>query len=87
MFISKIKYEAFLVRSCMQVNQLVLPPNQSLKLTEPAVGDLTRAKQPATIGHGLRHARTGYRRCGASPPQLSSGPLGGKNEKTDAFVY
>ena len=22
------------------------------------------------------HARTGYRRCGASPPQLSSGPLG-----------
>ena len=26
-----------------------------------------------------RHARTGYRRCGASPPQLSSGPLGGGN--------
>ena len=35
----------------MQVNQLTLPPNQSLKLTEPAVDDLTRAKQPATIGH------------------------------------
>ena len=52
------------------------PPNQSLKLTEPAVDDLTRAKQPATFGHDL-HARTGYRRCGASPPQLSSGPLGG----------
>ena len=51
MFISKIKNEAFLVRSCMQVNQLTLPPNQSLKLTEPAVDDLTRAKQPATIGH------------------------------------
>ena len=51
MFISKIKNEAFLVRSCMRVNQLTLPPNQSLKLTEPAVDDLTRAKQPATIGH------------------------------------
>ena len=51
MFITKIKNEAFLVRSCMQLNQLTLPPNQSLKLTEPAVDDLTRAKQPATIGH------------------------------------
>jgi hypothetical protein len=27
------------------------PPNQSLKLTEVAVDDLMRAKQPATIGH------------------------------------
>ena len=35
----------------MQVNQLTLPPNQSLKLTEPAVDDSMRAKQPATIGH------------------------------------
>ena len=51
MFISTIKNEAVLVRSCMQVNQLTLPPNQSLKLTEPAVGDFTRAKQLATIGH------------------------------------
>ena len=51
MFISKIKNEAFLVRSFVQVNQLALPPNQSLKLTEPAVDDLTRAKQTATIGH------------------------------------
>ena len=25
------------------------------------------------------HARTGYRRCGAPPPQLSSGPLGREN--------
>ena len=56
MFISKIKNEAFLVRSCMQVNQLTLPPNQSLKLTEPAVDDLTRAKRPATIGHDSPHA-------------------------------
>jgi len=31
-------------------------PNQSLKLTEPAVDDLTRAKQPATIGHDLARA-------------------------------
>jgi len=33
-----------------------LPPNQSLKLTEPAVDDLTRAKQPVTIGHDLARA-------------------------------
>ena len=33
-----------------------LPPNQSLKLTEPAVGDPMRAKQPATIGHDLSRA-------------------------------
>ena len=39
MFITKIKTEAFLVRRCVQVNQLTLPPNQSLKLTEPAVDD------------------------------------------------
>ena len=56
MFISKIKNEAFLVRSCMQVNQLTLPPNQSLKLTEPAVDDLTRAKQPVTFGQDLARA-------------------------------
>ena len=48
MFITKIKTEAFLVRSCVQVNQLTLPPNQSLKLTEPAVDDFARAKQPVT---------------------------------------
>ena len=33
-----------------------LPPNQSLKLTEPAVDDLARAKQPATIGHDSSRA-------------------------------
>ena len=33
-----------------------LPPNQSLKLTEPAVDDFARAKQPATIGHDLARA-------------------------------
>jgi hypothetical protein len=31
-------------------------PNQSLKLTEPAVDDLARAKQPATIGLDLSRA-------------------------------
>ena len=56
MFITKIKTEAFLVRNCVQVNQLTLPPNQSLKLTEPAVGDFARAKQPATVGRDLPHA-------------------------------
>ena len=38
------------------INIQVLPPNQSLKLTEPAVGDLTRAKQPVTIGQDLARA-------------------------------
>jgi hypothetical protein len=56
MFIDKIKNETFLTRSFVQVNQLTLPPNQSLKLTEPAVDDLARAKQPATIGHDLPRA-------------------------------
>ena len=32
------------------------PPNQSLKLTEPAVDNLTRAKQPATIGRDIPRA-------------------------------
>jgi hypothetical protein len=56
MFTTKIKTEAFLVRSCVQVNQLTLPPNQSLKLTEGAVDDLARAKQPATIRQDLSRA-------------------------------
>ena len=56
MFINKIKNKTVLVRSCAQLNQLTLPPNQSLKLTEPAVGDLTRAKQPATVGRDLPRA-------------------------------
>ena len=33
-----------------------LPPNQSLKLTEVAVDDLARAKQPATVGRDLPRA-------------------------------
>ena len=37
----------------MQVNQLTLPPNQSLKLTEPAVGDFAARETIVTIGHGL----------------------------------
>ena len=53
-----------------------LPPNQSLKLTEPAVDDFARAKHPATVGRAY-HARIGFRRYGTSLPQLSSGPLGG----------
>jgi hypothetical protein len=40
----------------VQVNQLTLPPNQSLKLTERAVDDLARAKQPATIRQDLSRA-------------------------------
>jgi hypothetical protein len=32
------------------------PPNQSLKLTEVAVDDFARAKQPATVGRDLPRA-------------------------------
>jgi len=56
MYTNKIKNETVLARSCVQLNQLTLPPNQSLKLTEPAVDDLTRAKQPVTIGQDLARA-------------------------------
>jgi hypothetical protein len=56
MFITKIKNETVLARSFVQFNQLTLPPNQSLKLTEPAVDDLARAKQPATIGLDIPRA-------------------------------
>ena len=51
MFINSIKYENILNAQRCTVLLSCSPPNQSLKLTEPAVGDLTRAKQPATIGH------------------------------------
>ena len=44
------------VRKRVLINIHLSPPNQSLKLTEPAVGDLTRAKQPATIGRGSPRA-------------------------------
>ncbi len=44
------------VRKSIRINIHVLPPNQSLKLTEPAVDDLARAKQTATIGQDLSRA-------------------------------
>jgi hypothetical protein len=56
MFITKIKNETVLVRSFVQFNRLPLPPNQSLKLTEPVVDDFARAKQPVTIGLDLARA-------------------------------
>jgi uncharacterized BrkB/YihY/UPF0761 family membrane protein len=36
--------------------KIALLPNQSLKLTEPAVDDFARAKQPVTIGQDLSRA-------------------------------
>ena len=53
--------------------------NQSLKLTEVAVDDSMRAKRPATIGRGSPRADWIPSR-GTSSPQLSSGPLGGKEK-------
>jgi hypothetical protein len=45
-----------LVFKNIQALQYVLRPNQSLKLTEPAVDDFARAKQPATVGRDLPRA-------------------------------
>ena len=56
MFINSIKYETFLIRTGLPINRHASPPNQSLKLTEPAVDDLTRAKQTATIGLDMPRA-------------------------------
>jgi hypothetical protein len=36
--------------------QSCVRPNQSLKLTEPAVDDFARAKQPVTIGQDMPRA-------------------------------
>jgi hypothetical protein len=44
------------VRKGILINIQVSPPNQSLKLTEVAVDDFARAKQPVTIGHDLARA-------------------------------
>ena len=46
----------FVVREGILINIHVSPPNQSLKLTEPAVDDFARAKQPVTIGQDLARA-------------------------------
>ena len=56
MSIDSIKIENILNAQRDTGLQACLPPNQSLKLTEPAVDDLTRAKQPVTIGHDLARA-------------------------------
>ncbi len=53
---NSIKNKTFLARGIVQINQLSLPPNQSLKLTEPAVDDFARAQQPATIGQDIARA-------------------------------
>ena len=65
------------VRKRVLINIHLSPPNQSLKLTEPAVDDFARAKIGFTIGRSLPRADWLPRRRG-SPPHLSSGPLGGK---------
>ena len=56
MFIISIKNENILNAQQRTGLPSSLPPNQSLKLTEPAVDDLARAKQAVTIGHDLARA-------------------------------
>jgi len=52
-----------------------LRPNS--RSADGAVDDFAGSKQPITIG--LDCSRDGYRRCGALPPHLSSGPLARSN--------
>ena len=56
MFINSIKYENILNPQRHTGLLSCSPPNQSLKLTEVAVDDLTRAKQTVTCwtGHTTR---------------------------------
>ena len=56
MFINKINNDNSLNTKRYPSLLSPLPPNQSLKLTEPAVDDFARAKQTATIGHDLARA-------------------------------
>ena len=56
MFINGIKNQNILNAQQRTGLPSCLPPNQSLKLTEPAVDDFARAKQPATIGQDLARA-------------------------------
>ena len=56
MFINRIKYENILNAQWLTGLHSYSPPNQSLKLTEPAVDDLARAKQPVTIGLDIPRA-------------------------------
>jgi hypothetical protein len=56
MFINSIKNENLLNAQRQTGLPSCLPPNQSLKLTEPAVDDFARAKQPATLGRDLPRA-------------------------------
>ena len=56
MFIDSIKIENILNAQRHTGLPACLPPNQSLKLTEPAVDDFARAKQPATVGRDLPRA-------------------------------
>jgi hypothetical protein len=56
MFIISIKNENILNAQQRTGLPSSLPPNQSLKLTEVAVDDFARAKQPVTIGQDLARA-------------------------------
>jgi hypothetical protein len=56
MFINNIKNENILNTKRYPNLPSPLPPNQSLKLTEPDVDDVARAKQTATIGLDLARA-------------------------------
>ena len=44
------------MRKRVRIKLHLSPPNQSLKLTEVAVDDFARAKQPVTIGLDLARA-------------------------------
>ena len=83
--ISKQLYEAMSSQSTNDLNPFATeltngspqPPNQSLKLTEVAVDDFA-ARQYAENDMISRYVNAmNYTKLACSPPQLSSGPLGG----------
>ena len=55
---------------------LTLQPNQSLKLTEPAVDDFAARNNRLAIVTGIAPRGLNSVAAAASLPQLSSGPLG-----------
>ena len=60
MFITKIRNETILNPQRLTGLPSCLPPNQSLKLTEPAVDDFAARNNQLLVGHDLRSRGLDY---------------------------
>ena len=67
---TSIKNKTFLARDIVQINQLSLPPNQSLKLTEPALDDFA-AREKLFKGMAMPVARIVYMELAARRRSLA----------------